>query len=296
MFDTSNRLTDCTATAACVDLSGTNYLWTKIPTATHRPMTPNLSREPEKSRRHEDGEEDGEGTEPLPHLRLADPRCRRTVPPSGAPLDARVAGGGGGRAQGPPCHPYRVRPHLGGAVAARRIWRGRSVRGGLLMTRRGSGARERSRGISGGKASAASPTRYAPLRAITQQGYVETLECGHTMRERSDMFGTAYASSRRCVRCLIDTCSAVGHVLDIVRGTEPSCRCGAADGAASHLGRHRRLMYVTEVQQQYLGLKFSTLKAEHLAFHGSARRPEVEHWHWNGDPWGERTRPDPEDY
>jgi hypothetical protein len=164
------------------------------------------------------------------------------------------------------------------------------------MTRSGSGAHEHSRAIAGGRASAATPTRYAPLRAIrggvAGSGGLETLECGHTMRARHDMIGTTYTSSRRCLQCLFESCSTAGHILDIVRGTSPSCKCGVADGAASHLAHHSRLMYGDEVRRQWSGLPYATLVAEHLALHDSTPTSDVDHWHWKGDIWGVRTRPE----
>lgn len=68
----------------------------------------------------------------------------------------------------------------------------------------------RHRAMAGADAARMKPTRFAPYRKIVgheekelgNSGYshiVEVLECGHTMRPRSDMIGETYPERRRCV-------------------------------------------------------------------------------------------------
>lgn len=66
--------------------------------------------------------------------------------------------------------------------------------------------RQRSRATAQG--SAASPTRTAPLKVVTNREVdadgqlVETLECGHTHEARAGLMGTKLSPRRRCVKCL----------------------------------------------------------------------------------------------
>jgi len=63
-----------------------------------------------------------------------------------------------------------------------------------------------------------SPTRFAPYRKIVGEEWdgvleVEVLSCGHKMRPREDMIGQTYPERRRCVECLMASCSSLGHPL-----------------------------------------------------------------------------------
>ena len=133
------------------------------------------------------------------------------------------------------------------------------------------------------------PTRYAPLREIKSgSGFLETLECGHTMRARSDMIGRTYTGRRRCLQCLSESCKAAGHPLDIERGV-PTCRCGKADDAVRHVAaRHHGLMRSEEICPLYADILLTSVEAEHVVLH----RGESDHWHWTGRPWEVRTRPE----
>lgn len=89
------------------------------------------------------------------------------------------------------------------------------------------------RASSGGRSYSVSPTRWAPLRKITDEHYPhEALECGHTLRVRSDMIGETNAYRRRCVECLYIACAAFGHPVapDDWYERRGRCRCGRRDG------------------------------------------------------------------
>ena len=72
------------------------------------------------------------------------------------------------------------------------------------------------------------PRPPSPLRAIVSEScnevtgqVMETLECGHVVPRRTDIFGETYAVRRRCRRCAAELRSAhllptgeVGHFLD----------------------------------------------------------------------------------
>lgn len=139
------------------------------------------------------------------------------------------------------------------------------------------------RAHKGASAAQASPRRYAPLRTVLNTfGDYEELECGHTQSIRRDMIGNTYTSRRRCLACLVDACRAAGHPIDIERGTSPSCKCGAADGAVIHLNWFHGL---ADVAWEEAGL--AALETAH-----SGNPPTREHWHWSGQPWSVRTRPE----
>ena len=150
-------------------------------------------------------------------------------------------------------------------------------------------AMKRSRGRSGGAASSASPKRYAPLREVTAAGLgCETLECGHEIRTPHDLIGETSAFRRRCLECLILSCSADNHPFDVERGGIMTCRCGEGDDALRHLvGWHGQ-------DTDELSMKLGTLPEaralhESLTAAGPGRRV---HYHWEGDEWTVRTRPE----
>jgi hypothetical protein len=168
-------------------------------------------------------------------------------------------------------------------------------------------AMKRSRARDGAAASAASPKRYAPLREVTASGLgCETLECGHEIRTPRDLIGETAAFRRRCLDCLIETCTKAGHPFDIDRGNVPTCRCGESDSALSHLlGWHGQ--DVDELRMRAADL--SEARSLHEALHEGRERvaerggldPENgnfvwaarEHYHWQqGGEWQVRTRPE----
>lgn len=117
------------------------------------------------------------------------------------------------------------------------------------MTRGGGGRSgrqadlARSRAYAGGKASASSPLRLAPLRRIVSRevddlGLVyELLECGHHQRPRSDMIGETVVYRRRCQPCLEGRCDNEGHLIDEQPGGRIGCRCGRADSIVALMRR-----------------------------------------------------------
>ena len=143
---------------------------------------------------------------------------------------------------------------------------------------------KRSRGRSGAAASAVNPLRYAPLRRIDRyDGGLEVLECGHSMRPRTDLIGETIVAKRRCRECLVAECAAAGHPFDIVRVHARTCRCGAGDDALMHLF-HFHAVELSDERVNKL--------AEAETLHSEAPSKK-EHHHWSGRPWEVRTAPEP---
>lgn len=65
-----------------------------------------------------------------------------------------------------------------------------------LMQVKGDGPRPRSNGSSSG------PLRKVMSEGVNEHGVqTETLECGHTIRRKKDLFGHTNAFRRRCRHC-----------------------------------------------------------------------------------------------
>lgn len=61
---------------------------------------------------------------------------------------------------------------------------------------RGGGPRPRSNGSQSG------PLRTIVAEGVNEQGvHTETLECGHVIRRKKDLFGYTNATRRRCRKC-----------------------------------------------------------------------------------------------
>ncbi len=172
----------------------------------------------------------------------------------------------------------------------------------------GNGELKRYRAMKGADASTSSPLRYAPLRKIVGQKmerigtsiferHVEVLECGHTLAPRHDMIGETNAVSRRCRECLSASCAAAGHPIDIERGGQPACKCGAIDKALSHMK-----FFHEEVSID--GLSLDEITDLHVTLHdpvtgcggkgvwrgrGDDAVLMPGHYHSTNDRWGVRT-------